>query len=88
MGQQIIDPDPDWAKIMDPDPNWAKILDPYPNSIYLDPQYCLLVDLELKILLCNVRKKIISRSRKVRGMTLACPEGCGYVTPLSQVSFS
>jgi len=26
------------------------------------------------------RKKIVSRSRKVRGMTLACPEGCGYTT--------
>ncbi len=31
------------------------------------------------------RKKIISRSRKVRGMSLACPEGCGFVTPLSEV---
>merc|ERR1719458_920205 len=26
------------------------------------------------------RKKIVSRSRKARGMTLACPEGCGFVT--------
>ena len=26
------------------------------------------------------RKKIVSRSRKQRGMTLACPEGCGFVT--------
>eukprot|EP00092_Neocalanus_flemingeri_P067369 GFUD01082219.1.p1 GENE.GFUD01082219.1~~GFUD01082219.1.p1 ORF type:complete len:1634 (-),score=566.26 GFUD01082219.1:275-5176(-) len=26
------------------------------------------------------RKKIVSRSRKARGMTLACPEGCGYTT--------
>ena len=34
------------------------------------------------------RKKIVSRSRKARGMTLACPEGCGFVTRQSaQVSF-
>jgi len=26
------------------------------------------------------RKKIVSRSRKARGMTLACPEGCGFTT--------
>merc|ERR1719239_892247 len=26
------------------------------------------------------RKKIVSRSSKARGMTLACPEGCGFVT--------
>ena len=33
------------------------------------------------------RKKIVSRSRKARGMTLACPEGCGFVTRQStQVS--
>merc|ERR1719309_620704 len=29
------------------------------------------------------RKKIVSRSRKARGMTLACPEGCGFVTKQS-----
>jgi len=29
------------------------------------------------------RKKIVSRSRKARGMTLACPEGCGYTTTSS-----
>ena len=35
------------------------------------------------------RKKIVSRSRKARGMTLACPEGCGFVTRQSaQVSIT
>jgi len=29
------------------------------------------------------RKKIVSRSRKARGMTLACPEGCGFTTTSS-----
>jgi len=30
------------------------------------------------------RTKIIARSRKNRGMTLSCPEGCGYITSLSK----
>jgi len=34
------------------------------------------------------RKKIVSRSRKARGMTLACPEGCGYTTTSSSQGVS
>ena len=34
------------------------------------------------------RKKIVSRSRKARGMTLACPEGCGFVTKQSSQGVS
>jgi len=30
------------------------------------------------------RTKIIARSRRNRGMTLSCPEGCGYITSLSK----
>ena len=31
----------------DQDPKWARILDPYPNSIYLDPQHCMEVWLQV-----------------------------------------
>jgi len=34
------------------------------------------------------RKKIVSRSRKARGMTLACPEGCGFTTTSSSQGVS
>eukprot|EP00088_Acartia_fossae_P003726 TRINITY_DN11595_c0_g1_i11.p1 TRINITY_DN11595_c0_g1~~TRINITY_DN11595_c0_g1_i11.p1 ORF type:complete len:1111 (-),score=315.09 TRINITY_DN11595_c0_g1_i11:203-3247(-) len=30
------------------------------------------------------RKKVVARSRKARGMTLSCPEGCGYITVMSK----
>jgi len=29
------------------------------------------------------RRKLLCRSRKVGGMTLACPEGCGFITDMS-----
>jgi len=34
------------------------------------------------------RKKIVSRSRKNRGMILACPDGCGFVTGRSSAGVS